>query len=391
MALSGKLTTKQINQTSGPTTLNDGNGLYLKIRGSGSRSWFCRMRHPQTKKLKDRGMGSYPEVSLIDARRMLPHIKEQLVQETSVRQKVPTFREYAELFIDRKSPEWRHPKHKQKWTNTLINHAHPVIGDLPISDIETHHLITLLTPIWTTKTETSMKLRQRIEMIIDSATVEGFYNSPNPARWRGHLSYLLPNPNKVRKITHYPSMPYQDVPSFIRALRQRDALSARLLEFVILTASRQSEARLATYDEIDEDSRIWTIPASRMKANREHRVPLTDRMLELIDECRNDSVYLFAENAKALSINALRMLMNRMGAGEYTPHGFRSSFRSWCEFESTERNQSIWEEQLSHSIGNQTVQAYRRFDLLVPRRALMMEWAEYSRPGHAIREGGSPF
>lgn len=376
MALSGKLTAKQINQTSGPTTLNDGNGLYLKIRESGSRSWFCRIRHPQTKKLKDRGMGSYPEVSLIDARRMLPHIREQLVQETSTRQKVPTFREYAEVFIDRKAPEWRHPKHKQKWTNTLENHAHLIIGDLKIQDIETHHLITLLTPIWTTKTETAVKLRQRLEMIIDAATVEGFYNSPNPARWRGHLSHLLPDPNKVRKVTHYPSMPYQEVPSFIGELRQREALSARLLEFVILTACRQSEARLATYDEIDRDTRIWTIPASRMKANREHRVPLTDRMRALIDECLNDSVYLFAEYGNPLSINALRMLMNRMGVGKYTPHGFRSSFRDWASENSLFKAEPI-EMALSHYSTNQTGKAYARSDMLAYRSSLMRKWESF--------------
>ena len=373
MALSGKLTAKQINQTSGPTTLNDGNGLYLKIRESGSRSWFCRIRHPQTKKLKDRGMGSYPEVSLIDARRILPHIKEQLIQEINVRQEIPTFREYAELFIDRKSPEWRHPKHKQKWTNTLRNHAHPVIGDLPISEIDTCHLITLLTPIWTTKTETSMKLRQRIEMIIDAATVEGFYNSPNPARWRGHLSHLLPNPNKIRKVTHYSSMPYQQIPSFVAALRQRGALSARLLEFVILTACRQSEARLATYEEVDIERRIWTIPATRMKANREHRVPLTDVMLELIEECKNDSPFVFAEDGKPLSINALRMLMNRMGVGEYTPHGFRSSFRHWCS-ELQALPSEVYEHALSHQIGTISSRAYLRHDFFSRRRILMTKW-----------------
>ena len=376
MALSGKLTAKQINDTIGPTTLNDGGGLYLKIRKSGSRSWFCRIRHPQTKKLKDKGMGSYPEVTLIDARRMLPHIREQLIQETNARQKIPTFREYAELFIGRKSPEWRHPKHKQKWTNTLINHAHPVIGGLPIADIETHHLITLLNPIWTTKTETSMKLRQRIEMIIDAATVEGFYSSPNPARWRGHLSHLLPNPNKVRKVAHYPSMPYRDIPSFIGCLKQREALSARLLEFVILTACRQSEARLATYGEIDSANRIWTIPASRMKSNREHRVPLTDRMLEIIDECKTDSCYMFAERGKTLSINALRMLMNRMEVGDFTPHGFRSSFRDWCSTNS-DLGFEVFEQALAHKHPSATVNAYARSDLLAQRCVLMQAWNDF--------------
>ena len=171
-------------------------------------------------------------------------------------------------------------------------------------------------------------------------------------------------------------MPYQKVPSFISALRQRDALSERLLEFVILTASRQSEARLATYDEIDKDSRIWTIPASRMKANREHRVPLTDRMLELIDWCRNDSVYLFAESQSPLSINALRMLMNRMGAGEYTPHGFRSSFRTWGAT-NTQANPEALEIALAHYSNSSIVSVYRRTDFLEERRCLLDHWQTY--------------
>ena len=377
MALSGKLTVKLINQTNGPTTLNDGNGLYLKIRASGSRSWFCRIRHPETKKLTDKGMGSYADVSLVDARRLLPQVRQEIIQDSEWQTRIPTFAEYSSLFIQRKAPEWRHAKHKQKWTNTLKNHAYPVIGALLISDIETHHLVKLLNPIWTTKTETAMKLRQRIEAIIDSATVEGLYTSANPAHWRGHLSHLLPNPHKFKKVTHYPAMPYQELPVFITLLRQREALSARLLEFVILTACRQSEARLASHDEIDRANRIWTIPASRMKTNREHRVPLTDRMLEIIDECETGSGYLFAERAKPLSINALRMLMIRMGVGEYTPHGFRSSFRAWCEETSSIREEIAWEESLSHSVGNQTTRCYRRNDALTTRSSLLSEWGNY--------------
>jgi len=377
MALSGKLTVKQINQTTGPTTLNDGNGLYLKIRASGTRSWFCRIRHPDTKKLTDKGMGSYADVSLVDARRLLPQVRQEIIQDGELQKRMPIFSEYSSLFIQRKAPEWRHPKHKQKWMNTLKNHAYPVIGALLITDIETHHLVKLLTPIWTTKTETAMKLRQRIEAIIDSATVEDLYTSANPARWRGHLSHLLPNPYKIRKVTHYPAMPYQDVPAFVADLRQREALSGRLLEFVILTACRQSEARLAVHDEIDKVNRIWTIPASRMKTNREHRVPLTNRMLEIIDECETDSGYLFAERGNPLSINALRMLMKRMGVGEYTPHGFRSSFRNWCSSDQPNGNFEIRESALSHTVGTSVTAAYLRSDHLCDRRRLMQGWETY--------------
>ena len=378
MALSGKLSTKQINQTKGPTTLNDGSGLYLKIRASGTRSWFCRTRHPETKKLIDRGMGSYPDISLSDARRILPQLREELITTTQRNAPIPTFREYSALFISRKAPEWRHPKHKQKWTNTLRNHANPVIGHLPIREIETHHLVTLFTPIWTTKTETAMKLRQRIETIIDSATVEGFFNSANPARWRGHLSHLLPNPHKIKRVKHYPSMPYQQAQGFVEKLKERKALSARLLEFVILTASRQSEARLATHNEIDRKHRIWTIPASRMKANKEHRVPLTDRMLEIIEACRTESDYLFADDlGGTLSINALRMLMKRMGFGLYVPHGFRSSFREWCAEQSTIGTFEVWECALGHNVGNATTRAYLRSDYLEDRRKLMALWCAF--------------
>ena len=376
MSLSGKLTVKLINQTNGPTTLNDGNGLYLKIRASGSRSWFCRIRHPETKKLTDKGMGSYADVSLIEARRMLPQVRQEIIQDNEWQTRIPTFAEYSSLFIQRKAPEWRHAKHKQKWTNTLKNHAYPVIGALLISDIETHHLVKLLNPIWTTKTETAMKLRQRIEAIIDSATVEDLYTSANPARWRGHLSHLLPNPHKFKKVTHYPAMPYQDIPAFVADLRQREALSARLLEFVILTASRQSEARLATRDEIDRANLIWTIPASRMKTNREHRVPLTDRTLEIIDECETDSRYVFAEGGNPLSINALRMLMIRMGVSEYTPHGFRSSFRTWGA-EQGAFNSEVLEVALAHYSSTSIVSVYRRTDFVEERRCVLNQWQSH--------------
>ncbi|MDB3998655.1 site-specific integrase [Litorivicinus sp.] len=191
------------------------------------------------------------------------------------------------------------------------------------------------------------------------------------------MSHILPDPNKIRTVKHQPSMPYQDVPAFVADLRQREALSARLLEFVILTACRQSEARLAVHDEIDRVNRIWTIPASRMKTNREHRVPLTNRMLEIIDECETDSGYLFAERGNPLSINALRMLMKRMGVGEYTPHGFRSSFRNWCSSDQPNGNFEIWESALSHTVGKSVTAAYLSSDHLCDRRRLMQGWETY--------------
>ena len=377
MAIANKLTQKQILQTEGPAILNDGNGLYIRLRPTGRASWFCRIRHPQTKKLIDKVFGQFPEMTLRQARNNLDKVKEMLLTNCfndDLSKSQINFRDYAESYIDRKEAEWRNPKHRQQWRNTLRDYAYPVIGSLRIHEISTSLVLEILDPIWRTKTETATRVRQRIEKILDGATVEGLFDKPNPARWKGHLSHILPDPNKIRTVKHQPSMPYQELPVFMTLLRQREALSARLLEFVILTASRQSEARLATRDEIDRANLIWTIPASRMKTNREHRVPLTDRMLEIIDECETDSHYLFAEEGVPLSINALRMLMNRMGVGEYTPHGFRSSFRGWCEEKSDIREESLWEESLGHLIGTATTRSYRRTDAIIARLNLFKCW-----------------
>ena len=287
MAIANKLTQKQLLQTNSPAVLNDGNGLYIRLRSTGHASWFCRIRHPQTKKLIDKVFGQFPEMSLREARRKVNQVKIEILSlcfnKESTHQML-CFQDYAESYIDRKEAEWRNQKHRQQWRNTLRDYAYPVIGSLTIEEVNTPLVLEILDPIWRAKTETATRVRQRIEKILDGATVEDLFDKPNPARWKGHLSHLLPNPNKLRTVKHQPSMPYQDVPAFVADLRQREALSARLLEFVILTACRQSEARLAIDDEIDRVNRIWTIPASRMKSNREHRVPLTNRMLEIIDE-----------------------------------------------------------------------------------------------------------
>ena len=380
MAMANKLTQKQLLQTDCPAVLNDGNGLYIRLRTTGHASWFCRIRHPQTKKLIDKVFGQFPAMSLREARNELERVKDRILNhcfEEESNCHTVCFRDYAESYIDRKEAEWRNPKHRQQWRNTLRDYAYPVIGSLNINEINTPLVLQILDPIWRTKTETATRVRQRIEKILDGATVEGLFDKPNPARWKGHLSHILPDPNKIRKVKHQPSMPYQEVPAFVADLRQREALSARLLEFVILTTCRQSEARLAVHDEIDRVNRIWTIPASRMKTNREHRVPLTNRMLEIIDECETDSGYLFAERGNPLSINALRMLMKRMGVGEYTPHGFRSSFRNWCSSDQPNGNFEIWESALSHTVGTSVTAAYLRSDHLCDRRRLMQGWETY--------------
>ena len=379
MGIANKLTQKQLLQTNSPAVLNDGNGLYIRLRSTGHASWFCRIRHPQTKKLIDKVFGQFPEMSLKEARHRVDQVKVDIISlcfKKEFTHHMLCFQDYAESYIDRKEAEWRNPKHRQQWRNTLRDYAYPVIGSLRINEINTPLVLEILDPIWRTKTETATRVRQRIEKILDGATVEGLFDKPNPARWKGHLSHILPDPNKIRTVKHQPSMPYQELPAFIALLRQREALSARLLEFVILTACRQSEARLATRNEIDRANRIWTIPASRMKTNREHRVPLTDRMLEIIDDCKTDSHCLFAERGKPLSINALRMLMNRMGVGEYTPHGFRSSFRTWGA-ERGDLNPEVLELALAHYSSTSIVSVYRRTDFVEERRYILDQWQKY--------------
>jgi len=283
------------------------------------------------------------------------------------------FRGYALEYIERRSPEWSNAKHASQWTNTLTTYAFPVIGSVALSDITTQHIKAVLDPIWTTKTETASRVRQRIEAILDAAITEELCQS-NPARWKGHLSNLYPNPSKVSPVRHQPAMPYSDVPAFVRRLQARDSISARALEFLILSACRQSEVRLITWSEVDLEARLWTIPANRMKARRVHRVPLTERMVEILNEVGSGSDFVFAINNKPLSSNVFRALMKRMKVDQYVPHGFRSSFRDWAAEVSTGHAWDTIELALAHSVANKTEAAYRRGDQITKRHHLLSEW-----------------
>jgi len=298
--------------------------------------------------------------------------------EGGVKEAPKLFRGYALEYIERRSPEWSNAKHASQWTNTLTTYAFPVIGSVALSDITTQHIKAVLDPIWTTKTETASRVRQRIEAILDAAITEELCHS-NPARWKGHLSNLYPNPSKVAPVKHQPAMPYSDVPAFVRRLRARDSVSARALEFLILSACRQSEVRLMTWPEIDLEACLWTIPAHRMKARREHRVPLTERMVEILDETGSGSDFVFAINGKPLSSNAFRALMKRMRVDQYVPHGFRSSFRDWAAEVSTGHSWDTIELALAHAIANKTEASYRRGDQIEKRSWLLRSWMIYLR------------
>jgi integrase len=262
----------------------------------------------------------------------------------------------------------------------LATYASPLIGELPVADVDTDLIVKVLSPIWGTKTETATRLRGRTEFILDWATVSKFRQGDNPARWRGHLENLLANPNKIAPVQNHPALPWREIPAFIAALAKREGVAARATEFAILTAVRSAEVRGAAWEEVDLDAKLWTIPASRMKAGKEHRVPLSTSAIALLAAitCRDGLVFPGRSNAAALSDMSLTAVHRRMGRSDITVHGFRSSFRDWCaEAVSNSFSREVCEHALAHSLSDRVEAAYRRGDLLEKRVMLMQAWAEY--------------
>jgi integrase len=289
-----------------------------------------------------------------------------------------TFAEAARLCHEKKLPEFKNEKHAKQWMTTLETYASPVIGEIAVADIELPHILGVLEPIWTKKTETASRVRQRIEQTLTWATVSGYRFGENPARWKGNLDAVLPKPSKVKKKTHYAALPWQEIGSFMQALRSKRGMAGRCLEFIILTAARSGEARLATWEEIDLEKKVWTVPAERMKAGKEHKVPLTEDAITLLKKLPRleGSPYVFpAARGGALSDMAVSMVCRRMQV-EAVPHGFRSSFRDWAA-ESTNFPREVVEMALAHTIENAVEAAYRRGDLFEKRRRLMDAWAGY--------------
>jgi len=287
-----------------------------------------------------------------------------------------TFKECAERHIASHQAAWRNPKHRQQWQNTLATYVYPVFGDIAVGAVDTGLVIKALEPIWTKKPETASRLRGRIESVLNWAKARGYRQGENPATWKGHLDHLLPAARKVRAVNHHAALPYAEAPEFMLELRQRDGIAARALEFAILTAARTSEAIGARWDEIAGD--VWVIPSSRMKSGREHRVPLSDAVLELLAKLPREAQYLFAgaRPNTHLSNMAMLVLLRRMGRADLTAHGFRSSFRDWVS-ERTNYPRDIAEAALAHAIADKTEAAYRRGDALDKRRRLMTEWARF--------------
>jgi integrase len=401
--MSNILSAKEVKHAK-PGRHADGGGLYLLVKQSGTRSWVYRFmldgkardvglsRCPEAIELLRRSGGE--ELTLAQARAVaaiyrmkvkagidpLAEREEAAAQAAAEKQAQQvasvTFKATAEAYIEANADSWRNAKHRQQWRNTLDTYVYPVMGDMPVVDIDTPHVLAVLEPIWKAKPETAGRVRGRIEAILDAAKVRGYRTGENPARWRGHLAQILPARTRLSR-GHHKAAPYAAVPSILRELRTRKAVAALALEFTILTAARTGEVVGATWDEFDLGKAVWTIPASRMKASREHRVPLPDRamaILEAVKKLESPRVFPGVRGGQ-MSGMAMAMLLRRMKS-DVTVHGFRSSFRDWAA-ECTGYPHEVCEMALAHSIGNKVEAAYRRGDLFEKRRRLMVDWGEF--------------
>jgi integrase len=307
--------------------------------------------------------------------------KQRLANEIKAQKaKFMSFQSCTDAYIDAHKAGWKNAKHIQQWGNTLSQYAYPFFGGLDVKLIDTGLITKCLEPIWLTKNETAGRVRGRIESVLDWATVRGYREGVNPARWKGHLDTLLAKPSKVQKTVHHKALSYLEINAFIDQLHRQDGIASKCLEFTILTAARTGETIGATWDEIDLDAKTWTIPAVRMKAEREHRVPLSsDAMAILYDMAAirlND--YVFPSTKKGLSNMAMLAVLKRMDRADVTVHGFRSTFRDWAA-ESTAYPGEVVEMALAHAIKNLTEAAYRRGDLIEKRGRLMEDWARYCK------------
>ncbi|MER8698979.1 integrase arm-type DNA-binding domain-containing protein [Mesorhizobium sp. M1273] len=397
-----KLSAVEVAKKLKPGTYGDGGGLYLQVAkstakgaqdGDVTKSWLFRFM--LAGKARYMGLGDINTRSLKEARDKarearqkvtdgidpIEERKENKATRRAEDAKRVTFKQASERYIAAHSAGWKNAKHAEQWRNTLATYAWPVIGDLPVAKVDTAHVMQILEPIWTTKTETATRVRGRVELVLDWAKARHYRSGDNPARWRGHLDKLLPARSKVAKVEHHAAMPYADLPAFMSQLRSMGTNSARALEFTILTAVRTGEAIGVMESEVDFANKLWTIPAVRMKASRPHRVPLSDRAIEILKSVPReaDSPYLFpgARTGRPLSNMAMLELLRGMeGMEGLTVHGFRSTFRDWAA-ESSNFPREIAEAALAHVLSDKTEAAYQRGDMLEKRRRLMNAWAGY--------------
>ena len=386
-----KLSARQVATISKPGRYSDGGGLYLRINEKGQKKWVLRYTPAPGRPPREMGLGKAGPtfVSLADARTLayearsavregVDPIKERQKEQQQAEGQIPLFGDFADRFVSQQASGFRNDKHIAQWKMTLTKYAAPIRG-LPVDEITTDQILDILQPIWETKHETANRLRGRIERVLNAAKALGLRSGENPAQWRGHLELLLPKQSKLKR-GHFAAMPYQEVPAFMAKLRKREGVSPRAMEFLILAACRSGEVRHLEWDDLNIPERVWTIPAHKMKAGKEHRVPLTDRMLKIITKVRplsKDHPFVFASRkGTPLSDATLSAVLKRMGHSDVTVHGFRSSFRDWAG-DATDYPREVAEEALAHVVGNATERAYRRGDAFGKRIGLMDDWHEF--------------
>jgi integrase len=390
-----KLTARSLDKLikeASPGLIGDGGGLYLQVGKTGGLSWLYRFQLNGSRRAM--GLGKHPEVSLAQARERAANARKQVADgidpieakehaqlaAKAAQNKALTFQQCAAEYIDAHRSSWKSIKHAQQWENTLSTYAYPFIGDKPVSTVTTDDVLTILKPIWASKNETASRVRNRIELIIAAAKARKRFEGENPAQWKGHLDKLLAKRKQIAQVEHHAALPYSELPTFWRSLVAAEGMAAQALQFTILTACRTSEVLNAQWSEIDLASALWTIPASRMKARREHKVPLSHAAVAVLERVvrvqDNPFVFPGMKEGRPLSNLAMLMLLRRMDLGHLTVHGFRSSFRDWAAEETAFPNM-VAEMALAHTVGSAVEAAYRRGDLLEKRRAMMQAWADY--------------
>ncbi|KQT48949.1 integrase [Aureimonas sp. Leaf454] len=389
-----KLTDTRIKARTEAGIIGDGDGLFLRIKGTGTKSWVFVWR--KDGKRHELGFGAYASgtrhVTLARARLLADEArailgtggdpKTEMSHRKAVVKQV-TFGRVADEYIETMAPKWKGGKTKVAFERFANQYA-AALREMPVSSIATEDIVTVLRPLWTEKPETGRKVRERIKSVLDHAKARGLRSGDNPAEWKGHLDQILPSMEKLTK-GHHPAMPYADVPAFVAKIRRASGVGARAVEFTILTAARAGETRHAVWSEIDLDEEVWTVPAARMKAGKMHRVPLSARAVAILREMQkvavNDLVFPGQREDRPVSDMTFGKVLKTHGAGDFTVHGFRSSFRDWAGNE-TDTPREVAEAALAHSVGDSVELAYRRGDALAKRRKLMDLWDAHCEGGH---------
>lgn len=388
-----RLSALTVKAASRPGYYADGGGLYLQVAPGGTRSWV--FRYKRQGRARELGLGGLLSTPLATARKKAEAMRltlgeglEPLAFRDAARSAAANrmlFADCSKAYIAAHRAGWANPKHAEQWQSTLDTYANPVFGKTDVSNIDTGMIVRALKPIWSTKTETASRLRGRIERVLAWATTAGYRKGDNPARWRGHLDTLLPKPSKVKTVKHHAALPYADASAFMVKLAAERGFAARALEFAALTATRTNEVIGATWDEFDLVAKVWTIPAKRMKAGKEHRVPLSSSALTIVNslsEAKTSDEFIFpgARQGEPLSNMAMLSVLDRMGRSDITVHGFRSTFRDWAA-EATAYPRELAEKALAHTIRSEAEAAYQRGDLLSKRADMMQAWADFCSAG----------